>query len=228
MLGVDAGRSGCTCSCRCLFSLREGGGAEVHGCMHRRDFLGRALLAGLAGAALSPGLTIAAGAGEAPDMASALRSGTLILYFRHAATREGGNDRPFTARAEQRNLSEYGISQSRLVGARLRAQRIPLGEVLCSPFYRCTDMADLAFARHRIEPNLISLANTGRPRGRAGWLRRRLSTPPPPGGNLVLIAHVHNFQRVARLTLREGEAAIIQPMREAGFRVLARRMPEDW
>lgn len=196
--------------------------------MHRRDFLGRALLAGLGGVALSPPLAIAAGAREGSDLASALRSGAFILYFRHAATVEGGNDRPFTPRAEQRNLSEYGINQSRLVGARLRALRIPLGEVLCSPFYRCTDMADLAFGRHRIERNLISLANTGRPRGRADWLRRRLSAPPPPGGNLVLIAHVHNFQRVARLSLREGEAAIVQPMREAGFRVLARRMPEDW
>ena len=196
--------------------------------MHRRVFLGRVLLAGLGGAALAPPFENAARASESPDMGSALRSGALILYFRHAATVEGGNDRPFTLRAEQRNLSEYGIAQSRLIGARLRARGIPLGEVLCSPFYRCTDMADLAFGRHRIEENLISLANTGPPQGRANWLRRRLSSPPPPGGNLVLIAHVHNFQRVARMTLREGEAAIVQPMGEAGFRVLARRMPGAW
>lgn len=191
--------------------------------MHRRCFL-----TGLAGAALAVPFAQAARAGESARLNAALRAGALILYFRHAATAEGGNDRPFTPRDEQRNLSDFGIEQSRLIGARLRARRIPVGAVHASPFYRCTDMADLAFGRHQVEPNLISLANTGRPRGRANWLRRRLATPPSPGGNMVLIAHVHNFQRVTGVTLREGEAAIVQPLGEAGFAVVARRMPDDW
>jgi phosphohistidine phosphatase SixA len=172
----------------------------------------RVLIAGLFAAIGTEGFSAPdESADRGQETLARLRAGNCVIYFRHAATGPPRNDRPYTPRDEQRNLSDKGIAQSRDIGKRIRALRIPLGRVLASPFYRCFETADLAFGRHEIEPMLISLANSGRPYGRVSWLRQTLSEPVAGGGNLVIVGHVHNLLRVARVNLREAEAAIILP-----------------
>ncbi len=186
----------------------------------------RRVLAGLGAALLLPGCNPSASNDHAP-LVEALRGGGLVIYFRHAATDRGGNDNLGMTRDEQRNLSPEGIEQSRRIGRRFRTLGIPVGTVLSSPFYRCTDMADLAFGRHTPEPRLISVANTGGPDERTAWLARRLSTAPADGRNLVLISHSGNIRAAAGVTLAEGEAAVFRPLGDS-FSVLGQVRAEDW
>lgn len=171
--------------------------------MKRRGFLYLSA-AGLVGAC-------ATGRAEAPVF-DALKSGGHVIYFRHAATDRRGVDLPDWPRERQRNLSDFGKLQSQQIGEGAVRRGIPIGEVRVSPFYRCMDMADLAFGRFVREPRLISTSNAeGDTAARVAYLRRVLSTPFD-GPNVVLIAHSSNIRDVADLELTEGEAAVIRPL----------------
>lgn len=192
--------------------------------LSRRRFL---LLAG-SGLVLLPGCGLpGSGAGAALPV-EALRQGGHVIYFRHGATDWQGNDSPRMPRHEQRNLSPEGIEQSRRIGRRFRVLRIPVGEVLASPFHRCIDMAELAFGRHQIEPRLLNTANIGAPVGRVEWLRAELARPVAPGVNRMLIGHSPNLATAAGITLAEGEAAIFRPDGQGGHALVVRVMPEGW
>ena len=142
----------------------------------------------------------------------ALKSGGHVIYFRHAATDRSGVDMPDWPRARQRNLSEFGKLQSRRIGEGIRARNIPIGDVRVSPFFRCIDMAELAFGRSEIDRNLLSSANAdAETEARIAYLKRRLSTRFD-GPNLVLISHSRNISDAAGVALQEGEAAVFRPL----------------
>lgn len=141
----------------------------------------------------------------------ALKSGGHVIYFRHAATDRRGTDAPDWSRSRQRNLSEFGKLQSRQIGEGALRRGIPIGDVRVSPFFRCMDMAELAFGRFETDDRLISTSNAeGDPAGRVAYLKRLISTPFD-GPNLVLIAHSSNIRDAAGLELAEGEAAVLRP-----------------
>ena len=171
-----------------------------------------------------------AGCARESDAATfeALKLGGHVLYFRHAATDRSGVDMPDWSRARQRNLSAFGKQQSRKIGAGISGRGIPVGQVLASPFYRCTDMAELAFGRSRKDRGLLSSANkVGDVGGRVNYLKRRLTTPFK-GPNLVLISHSNNIRLAAGTELSEGEAAVFRPRGRGVFEELAIVAPEMW
>ena len=147
----------------------------------------------------------------------ALKSGGHVIYFRHAATDRRGVDMPDWPRSRQRNLSEFGKLQSRQIGEGAVRRGIPIGDVRVSPFFRCIDMAELAFGRFDRDPNLISTSNAeGDPEGRVAYLRQLMSTAFE-GPNTVLIAHSSNIRDAARVELQEGEAAVFRPQGQGRF-----------
>src|SRR5687768_7388314 len=79
-----------------------------------------------------------------------LREGGHVILVRHASTVPGTGD-PASFRlgdcATQRNLSGEGREESRRLGARLRAERVPVGAVYTSPWCRCRETAVLAFGK---------------------------------------------------------------------------------
>ncbi len=171
--------------------------------MKRRHFLMASCAAGIAGCA---------SLGESADVFDALKSGGHVIYFRHAATDRRGVDMPDWPRARQRNLSEFGRLQSRQIGVGADRRGIPIGAVRVSPFFRCMDMAELAFGRFEEEPRLVSTSNAeGDPAARVAYLRRVFSTPFE-GPNLVLIAHSSNIRDAAGVELAEGEAVVMRPL----------------
>ena len=184
----------------------------------------------------SPGAAAPATAAATPDgqlagqtLVEALRQGGYVIYFRHAATDHGGVDSVEWPREQQRNLSETGRADAEAIGRAFRALGIPVGRVLASPFYRTIDTAQLAFDRAEIAPELLGLLSDDAGRAeRAAALRRLLSTPPEPGLNTVLVAHLSNLQEVAGVSLPEGGAAIFQPLGPGGFRLVARLTPAEW
>ena len=98
-----------------------------------------------------------------------LRQGGYVLYMRHASTDFSRNDAAMTSYedcATQRNLTDQGRAEARAVGAHVRRLRIPIGDVLASPFCRTMETARLAFGKAQATPAARGASGTARPLAR--------------------------------------------------------------
>ena len=131
--------------------------------------------------------------------------------------------------ANQRNLTDQGRAEAREIGGHVKRLRIPIGEVLASPFCRTTETARLAFGKAQAMNEVRGgPARPGDP-ARYDPLRKLLSSPVAKGENRVISSHGNPFQAVAGSPyLAEGEMAVLQPSAEAGFTVVSRIRLEDW
>ncbi|HEX2546987.1 MAG TPA: histidine phosphatase family protein [Ramlibacter sp.] len=167
-------------------------------------------------------------AAVAPDSAAGrqlverLRSGGLVLYFRHADTRGEACDRSFQVgdRPGQRNLSPAGRRQAAQIGPALQALGIPVQKpVLAGPVYRARDTAELAFGPEHVQVTDSLLADDYAG-GRLAWVlaehRRLMQEPVPAGTNRVLVGHRTPAiqvmgNAVGGRALPEGAAVVIEP-----------------
>lgn len=154
-----------------------------------------------------------------------LRAGGFVLACRHAITNHDQQDRnvDFDDPRTQRTLSEAGEQQARELGEVLRSLRIPIGDVLASPFQRTRRSAELMFGRADVETALQY----------AGSRQRRsdlLGSDVPEGTNRVLMTHqgiLYENLAVERRSIGEGDCVIVKP-RAGEFIVLAQARLEDW
>ena len=166
------------------------------------------------------------------ELLAALRAGGHILYFRHADTDHSQNDQRMTSVEDcttQRNLSERGREHARALGEAIHALGIPIGTVLASPLCRTVETAMLAFGAARRAPAVREGGPLppGSP-GRFPALRVLLSTPVPPGTNVVVVGHAYPYYTlVGGQYLSEGDADVLRP-RGADFEVLARVGLAQW
>jgi len=168
---------------------------------------------------------------SAPSVLGALRGGGYIIYFRHVATDFGQNDDKMTGFEDcstQRNLTDAGRAEARAIGAAIRSLGIPIGEVLASPFCRTRETAELMFGRAT-----VSTAVRGGPAsaegGRYDDLRTLLTRPVPGNVNLAIASHGNPFVAITGPPyLAEGEAAVIQPLGDTRFRIVARIKKDEW
>jgi hypothetical protein len=167
-----------------------------------------------------------------PALLSALRAGGLILYFRHTSTDFGQNDDQMSGYedcARQRNLTSRGRDEARAIGVAMQRLRIPVGDVLASPFCRTRETGELIFGRARVEAAVRGGPASDDGSDRYAALRRLLSTTPPAGTVLAIASHGNPFRAVAGAPyLAEGEAAVVRPLGERGFRVIARIPKDGW
>lgn len=166
--------------------------------------------------------------GSRDGLVERMRDGGTVLLLRHAETDSAAD---MTADASdcsrQRNLDGGGRRQARDIGAAVRALRIPIGDVLASPFCRTRDTARIGFGRARSSRALLSTELAAD--GSAGSMRRLLRQRPPAGTNTVLVSHESAIESATGVSIEEGETLVIGPAtRRPGFRVVARLMPRDW
>ena len=141
----------------------------------------------------------------------ALRAGNLVLFMRHGSTAPGLGDPPgfrLDDCATQRNLSDAGRDEARRVGAKMRAERVPIAKVYTSPWCRCRETAQLAFGQAEDWEPLSSFFDyphqeqefTKRVKQRvAGYAQR------PAGGNVVMVTHNVNIAALTRLSVAPAE-----------------------
>ena len=188
-----------------------------------RRVIGRALLALILSIAALPAPAIAASADE---LWALLRGGRQIVLLRHGTTTPGVGDPPgfrLDDCATQRNLVEAGRAESRRVGAAFRAQRVPVGRVLSSPWCRCLETARLAFGRAEPWP---ALANLFGRQERADALRAALSEPPTDG-TLVLVSHGSTISSATGVVPAMGELVVVTPEGGGRFTVAGRIPPSS-
>ncbi|HVE48597.1 MAG TPA: histidine phosphatase family protein [Casimicrobiaceae bacterium] len=164
-------------------------------------------------------------------LGDALRRGGYVIYFRHTSTDFSQNDAAMTSFedcARQRNLTDTGRAEAREIGAAIKRARIPIGEVLASPYCRTMETGRLIFGRAT-----SAMAARGGPSSAEGDryldLRKLFSRGAPEGTNLAIASHGNPFHAVAGPPyLAEGEAAIIAPGGANGFTVVARVKKTEW
>jgi len=163
---------------------------------------------------------------------AALRGGGYILYFRHTSTDFGQYDERMTGYedcARQRNLTDAGRAEARAIGQALRELEIPIADVLASPFCRTMETARLMFGRAAAAPTVRGGPAQPESADRYAELRNLLATPVARGTNLAIASHGNPFVAVAGGPyLAEGEAAVIEPLGNAGFRIVARIKKDEW
>ena len=169
---------------------------------------------------------------EGRALVEALRHGGYVLYLRHAATDFGQNDdamTDFANCAQQRNLTDAGRAQARAIGSAMKALRIPVGPILASPFCRTRESAELIFGTPTVSNAVRGGPGTDDTGQRYADLRKLLSTPVAKGSNLAISSHGNPFRAVAGTAyLQEGELAVIEPLGDGQFRVVARITYDAW
>lgn len=161
-----------------------------------------------------------------PKLASALRQGGYVIYFRHTATdfsRTDAGMRDYADCNQQRMLSSQGRSQARDIGRRIAALKLPPVQAQASPMCRTLETAQLMFGR-ATSTNALREGAAGDYPG----LKPLLADGVPAGSNRWLVGHGTPFRAVAGPPhLAEGEAAILRP--EGGrWTVVARVLPQEW
>ena len=175
--------------------------------------------------------TVATAPLEGRALGDALRRGGYVLYFRHASTDFGQSDEAMTSFDDckaQRNLTDKGRDEARAIGAAIRRDRVPVGDVLASPYCRTRETAQLIFGRATVAPAVRGGPVQADAQRYAG-LVALLSDPVPAGTNRVIVSHGNPFHAVAGSPyLAEGEAAVVAPRGEGRFEVVARIPRDRW
>lgn len=213
-------------------------------------YLGRRMLTPILGAtaALAAALACTAASAQQPvfrekmvDQAllAQMRAGGFVLYMRHATSDSSRADRAPTVDladcSTQRLLSEEGRKQASTLGQNLNRARIPVGEVIHSPYCRTRETAQLMFASHpqllRQDPLLAYSANlpSDQKPPLLAAVRRLLSTPVAPGTNRVIIAHAPNLADLMGYFVKpEGTFAVFRPLGASQFEYLGSIPPPLW
>jgi broad specificity phosphatase PhoE len=146
-----------------------------------------------------------------------LRGGGLVILMRHGTAGPGLGDPPGFKLDDcktQRNLTEAGRDEARRVGARIKAEKVPIARVYTSPWCRCRETATLAFGQAEDWEPLSSFFDlphleadfTARVKKRIGnYGRRNL------GGNVVMVTHNVNIAALTRYSVAPGEMVLVKP-----------------
>lgn len=169
-----------------------------------------------------------AGADDAARTWRRLREGGHVILVRHASTVPGVGDPPHFKVGDcstQRNLSEAGREEARRLGARLKAERVPVAKVYTSPWCRCQETARLAFGAAEDweplssffdAPHLEAAATESVRKRISGYSRR------PAGGNVVMVTHNVNIAALTQLSVAQSEMVVVRPDGCCSLKVVGR------
>jgi len=172
-------------------------------------------------------------------LVDALRLGGYNIYFRHAATDWTQHDQVSKAgdwtscNPDQiRQLSDAGRQTASAIGDALRKLKIPIGQVLASPYCRTIETARLM----NIGPvekttdimNMRVAQYFGGSSAIAERTRRRLSMQPQGAANTILVAHGNVLVTATGVYPQEAEAIVFQPRVNGTYEFIARISPQEW
>jgi phosphohistidine phosphatase SixA len=171
---------------------------------------------------------------ELVTLAGHLKAGGYVIYFRHLDTRQDQEDKQpvdLNDCKAQRNLSDQGKARGKGIGRAFKQAKIPVGEVVSSPFCRTLETAKIIFGKATPEASLffaIALSDEGK-KQKGQMLCSMLSKVPANGTNTVIVSHTANLQEAVGLWPKpEGAAYVLRPDGKGGVVAVARVMPDAW
>lgn len=168
------------------------------------------------------------------ELITKLQQGGYIIYLRHAATDHAQRDIDLSDLSQcelQRNLSEQGITESKMLGQALQKLNIKVDQVYSSPYCRCVDTARIAFGRYQIVNQMRATfaTNQNETRQLVEFLSKQLSQIPKTGFNTVLVGHTANLRELTRVWPKpEGVAHVFKPLENGGYQHMGRIIPSLW
>ena len=147
---------------------------------------------------------------------SRLKNGGLVVLMRHASVDVGkGVGNPLLRDPtclKERNLSEKGKKEAARIGEIFRARKIPVEDVLASPYCRTSDTAKIAFNRvHPVEfLSLLEVLPQEQADVNSEILSNRIGSFDG-NGNLILITHEPNIRAVSFETVEKGAFLVLLP-----------------
>ncbi|WP_448028649.1 histidine phosphatase family protein [Bradyrhizobium liaoningense] len=183
-------------------------------------------------------------AADTPELISSLKQGGYVLIFRHTATDDSQKDVypfKFDDMGAQRQLSDKGRDMARQIGAAIREQAIPVGDVYSSRLNRAVEAGKLISGRE-VKPvdaltdssnaSASGMANPTGANAKAGQAVRQLvDAPPKAGTNTFLVTHKTNiadaFGKEAG-DVQEGEAFVYKANGSGPATFAGRIKLADW
>ena len=160
----------------------------------------------------------------------ALQSGGYTILVRHARTDRNAPSKEVPGqptpplRADQRNLTADGERDVRLMHDVIEKYRVPVGEVISSPVYRCRETAD-AFGTPAITMTLRTFPTTNE-------TKALVAAAPKPGTNRVLVTHHFVIENtvpgIAPGDVGESEAAVVKPSGDGKVMLIGKIRLADW
>ena len=172
-------------------------------------------------------------------LVEALRQGGYNLYFRHEATDwsqqdaiRQNSDWLGCDGGKTRQLSEQGRQRAAKTGVAMRKLKIPVGEVLASPYCRTMDTArQLGLGEVSPTTDVINMRVADYFGGRTAVVettRDLLSRAPTAGGNRVIVAHGNVARAATPVYPGEGEMVVFKPDGNGRFSYVGRIAPDQW
>jgi phosphohistidine phosphatase SixA len=172
-------------------------------------------------------------------LVEALRAGGYNIYFRHVATDWSQSDDVRERDdwldcdpARMRQLSDAGRDAAVAIGNAIRRLRIPVSELLASPYCRTQETARLmAVGPVEASTDVMNLRAAQYFGGRAAIVasaRQLLASAPQPGSNRVIVAHGNVAREATPAYPSEGEGLVFKPGDDGKFYLVGRIEPEQW
>jgi hypothetical protein len=171
-----------------------------------------------------------------PALVKALQAGGYTLYFRHYETGADTADQHTATLGQcgtQRQLNAKGAQQAIGVRDAFAKLKIPVDEVLASPFCRAWQAADLSFGRHSVVEGLKLPPSKDYTDADKATMRDTLvpllAKAPAGGTNRIIMGHDDNMPAAGGPEIKtQGEAVIVKPDGKGGFTVVAQIKPDAW
>ena len=197
---------------------------------------------------LLPVVALAQPVAAEPGWLESMRLGGYVIVLRHGLTVSNAAADPMANPAKkadpmsapaktsgERQLSEQGRAQAKLVGEMMRKLKVPVGLVMTSPLQRAVDTGTLlGFGETVSSPDLAEAGSALPPeenKRRADALRRLVSQRPPADNNVVIVTHKPNILEAFGQDwseVREGEASVFEPDGKGGTKLIVRIRADEW
>jgi phosphohistidine phosphatase SixA len=172
-----------------------------------------------------------------PDWLQALRSGGYVIVIRHGATHNDQADtNPFNLSSigQQRQLNDVGRMKAKEMGEAFHKLKIPVGDVITSPYYRAIETGKLAFGKASPtvdvgEGGMVVTPLEGNRRTAA--LRKLAATLPAAGVNTIVVSHKPNILDAFGkdwYDIHEAESSIFKPDGNGGYKFVVRVQADEW
>lgn len=170
-------------------------------------------------------------------LVAALQQGGYNLYFRHEATDwsqfdavEQRDDWLSCDGNRVRQLSAVGRQRAQRTGQAMRRLKIPVSEVLASPYCRTMETArQLGQGDVEASNDVINMRVAEYFGGREAVIataRELLARRPTAGSNRVIVAHGNVAQAATPVYPGEGEMVVFKPDGKGAFNFVGRISPE--
>jgi len=164
----------------------------------------------------------------------AVAKGGYVVFIRHTKTDDSQKDADvsdLTNCGTQRNLSQEGKDQAKMIGDGFKKLGVQADKVISSPYCRALDTAMLMFGRGDKAPELSYLTRMKPEEAAAAsaWLKKQLSAPPAPGKNNVLISHTANLKSGTGIWPKSaGDINVFKPNGDGTFTHVGTFTAAEW